>query len=52
MAATLFFHRNSVTNADFDKLDIGMEVRFSEEVGDSSPHATAVQLIGKHHIVS
>ena len=47
----IYFHRNSVTNADFDKLDIGMEVRFSEEMGDAGPQASSVQLIGKHHIV-
>ena len=46
----IYFHRNSVTNADFDKLDIGMEVRFSETMGDDGPQASAVQLIGKHHI--
>ena len=46
----IYFHRNSVTNADFDKLEIGMEVRFSETMGDEGPQASAVQLIGKHHI--
>lgn len=48
----IYFHRNSVTNADFDKLDVGMEVRFNEEMGDEGPQASSVQLIGKHHIVS
>lgn len=46
----IYFHRNSVTNADFEKLDVGMEVRFSETMGDDGPQASSVQLVGKHHI--
>lgn len=46
----LYFHRNSVINADFDKLEEGMEVRFSEEMGEQGPQASSVQVIGKHHI--
>jgi ribosomal subunit interface protein len=47
----IYFHRNSVVNADFDKLEEGMEVRFAEEQGDAGPQASSVQLVGKHHIV-
>lgn len=47
----IYFHRNSVLNADFDKLESGMEVRFSEEQGDKGPQASTVHLVGKHHIV-
>ncbi len=47
----IYFHRNSVVNADFDSLDIDSEVRFVEEVGDKGPQASSVHLIGKHHIV-
>src|SRR5450759_3368878 len=47
----VYFHRNSVVGADFEKLDTGTEVRFSEELGERGPQATAVHLIGKHHIV-
>ncbi len=47
----IYFHRNSVVNADFDKLDIGFEVRFDESQGDDGPQASTVYLIGKHHIV-
>ena len=47
----IYFHRNSVLNADFDKLETGMEVRFTEEQGDEGPQASTVQLVGKHHIV-
>jgi len=47
----IYFHRNSVLNSDFDKLEIGDEVRFDEEVGEQGPKATTVRVIGKHHIV-
>lgn len=43
----LYFHRNSVIEADFDKLNEGMEVRFAEEMGDDGPKATTVYVIGK-----
>jgi ribosomal subunit interface protein len=47
----IYFHRNSVRNADFDRLEAGTEVRFNEEAGDQGPQASAVHLIGKHHPV-
>jgi len=46
----IYFHRNSVLNADFDKLEIGTEVRFAEEQGDKGPQASTVKVVGKHHI--
>ena len=46
----IYFHRNSVLNANFEKLEIGMEVRFDEEKGDHGPQASTVRVIGKHHI--
>jgi ribosomal subunit interface protein len=45
----IYFHRNSVIGADFDRLEVGTEVRFSEEAGERGPQASNVQLIGKHH---
>ncbi|HET9664378.1 MAG TPA: hypothetical protein VFP00_09115 [Burkholderiales bacterium] len=50
-APHLNFHRNSVVNADFDKLEVGAEVRFDGEMGERGSQATAVHLVGKHHIV-
>jgi len=47
----VYFHRNSVVNGDFDKLEEGTEVRFSEEIGEKGPQATTVHIIGKHHLV-
>lgn len=46
----VYFHRNSVLNTSFDKLDIGMEVKFDEEQGDRGPQASSVRVVGKHHI--
>jgi len=47
----VYFHRNSVLNADFDGLSEGDEVRFDEEAGDKGRQASTVRVIGKHHIV-
>lgn len=47
----VYFHRNSVVNGDFEKLDVGSEVRFVEEAGDEGPQASTVSVVGKHHIV-
>jgi ribosomal subunit interface protein len=48
----IYFHRNSVVNADFDSLEIAAEVRFDEEAGDKGPQASSVYRVGKHHIAS
>jgi ribosomal subunit interface protein len=47
----IYFHRNSVLNAEFDELQEGAEVRFHEESGDKGPQASTVKLEGKHHVV-
>lgn len=41
----IYFHKNSVLNADFNKLKIGAEVRFVEEKGDLGPQASTVRVI-------
>ncbi|MGE5190372.1 MAG: HPF/RaiA family ribosome-associated protein [Gemmatimonadota bacterium] len=43
----IYFHRNSVVNADFDRLDDGDLVRFHEEAGEKGPQASTVYLEGK-----
>lgn len=48
----VYFHRNSVVDADFADLTVGTEVRFAEEKGDSGPQASTVRPVGKHHITS
>ena len=42
----IYFHRNSVLNADFDSLTIGTMVRFHEEAGDQGPQASSVTVEG------
>ena len=46
----VFFHRNSVLDDAFDRLTVGSEVRFFEEMGEKGPQASTVRLIGKHHL--
>lgn len=48
----VYFHRNSLVDGDFDKLEIGAEVRFAEEPGERGPQASTVHVVGKHHIVA
>lgn len=45
----IYFHRNSLINAEFVDLTLGDEVRFVEEQGDNGPQATSVRVIGKEH---
>ena len=47
----IYFHRNSVLDNSFDKLEVGSEVRFVEEMGERGPQASTVTLVGKHHVV-
>lgn len=47
----IYFHRNSVVGDKFASLEIGSEVRFSEEMGDEGPQASTVHIVGKHHPV-
>jgi ribosome-associated translation inhibitor RaiA/cold shock CspA family protein len=38
----LYFHRNSMMNRDFDRLEVGAKVHFIETVGDTGPIASKV----------
>lgn len=40
----IFFHRNSVLNDAFNRLEVGSEVTFHEEAGEKGPQATTVHL--------
>jgi len=42
-----YFHRNSVLHGDFERLAVGVEVRFSPEEGEKGPQASSVQLIAR-----
>ena len=50
----VYFHRNSVLNGDFDKLIIGTEVRFEQEMGANGPQVTSMKIVGKNgdHVFS
>lgn len=44
----VYFHRHSVLHDAFDRLQVGTEVTFAEEMGKKGPQATTVKLVGKH----
>lgn len=46
----IYFHRNSVFDADFEKLEVGTSVHFIEENGEKGPQASTVHVEGKHHV--
>ena len=46
----IYFHRNSVIDNAFDRLSVGSEVQFAEELGEKGAQASTVHLIGKHHL--
>jgi len=41
----IYFHRNSVLHNHFERLTIGMGVRYTAEVGDKGLQATTVQVV-------
>ncbi|UCH73034.1 MAG: HPF/RaiA family ribosome-associated protein [Rhodospirillales bacterium] len=47
----VYFHRNSVVDAQFDDLEEGTEVRFSTAQGEKGMQATTVHVVGKQHVV-
>jgi cold shock CspA family protein/ribosome-associated translation inhibitor RaiA len=46
---TVYFHQNSLLDADFELLQPGTEVRFVEEFGDKGPQATSIRRVGRHN---
>jgi cold shock CspA family protein/ribosome-associated translation inhibitor RaiA len=48
----VYFHAHSVLGARFRDLQVGAEVRFTEEEGVEGPQASTVRPIGKHHLLS
>ena len=48
----IYFHRHSVLGKLYDKLKVGMEVRFLEEQGDCGPQASTVAIIGRNRKAS
>ncbi len=43
----IYFHKNSVLQTSFDRLEVGTEVYFAEEVGEKGPQASTVRVAGK-----
>ncbi len=41
----VYFHENSVVNSNFNRLKIGMKVRFEETRGEKGPQASTVAII-------
>jgi cold shock CspA family protein/ribosome-associated translation inhibitor RaiA len=48
----IYFHRNSVAGDGFDRLELGAEVRFVAQEGESAegPQASSVVPLGKHRL--
>jgi cold shock CspA family protein/ribosome-associated translation inhibitor RaiA len=42
----LYFHKNSVLAPGFDRLEVGHEVHFAEELGEKGPQASTVRFTG------
>ncbi len=41
----VYFHRNSVLHGEFDRLTIGLGVRYTAELGEKGLQATSVQIV-------
>jgi cold shock CspA family protein/ribosome-associated translation inhibitor RaiA len=48
----VYFDRHAVLDNAFDRLDIGTEVRFTEEEGERGPQATTVVLVAPPHLAT
>ena len=46
----VYFHRDSVLNRGFNRLQTGTKVSFAEEQGEKGPQASTVRLLGKRGI--
>jgi cold shock CspA family protein/ribosome-associated translation inhibitor RaiA len=46
----IYFHRNSVLDADYARLAVGSRVTYAEEMGEKGPQASTVKLMGKHSL--
>ncbi len=43
----LYFHKNSVLSPGFDRLEVGVEVHFVEEIGEKGPQASTVRVVAR-----
>ncbi|RFA28510.1 hypothetical protein CAI21_11585 [Alkalilimnicola ehrlichii] len=42
-----YVHKHSVLHDDFDRLEVGTEVRFMPEMGEEGPQASSAQIVAK-----
>ena len=43
----IYFHRNSLPGGDFDRLEVGTSVHWTEEQGEKGPQASTVRILNK-----
>ena len=43
----IYFHKNSVLQPGFERLEVGTEVYYSEELGEKGPQASTVRVAGQ-----
>jgi cold shock CspA family protein len=43
----IYFHKNSVLQPGFDRLEVGTEVYYAEELGEKGPQASTVRVAGQ-----
>jgi cold shock CspA family protein len=43
----IYFHRAATVGQDWERLELGTQVRFEESMGEMGPQATTVQIIDK-----
>ena len=41
----VYFHEHSVVNKDFKRLKLGMEVRYTQELGEKGPQASSIAVM-------
>jgi len=47
----IYFHRNSVIEETFDRIEVGQSVTYAEEDGEKGPQASTVHILGKHGLL-
>jgi cold shock CspA family protein/ribosome-associated translation inhibitor RaiA len=45
--AEVYFHKNSLVNDDFERLEVGTGVQWVEQQGDKGPQASTVRIVDK-----
>ncbi len=43
----IYFHRNSVVEDDFDRIELGTGVQYEKTLGNEGPQATTVRIVDK-----